>query len=187
MASRGSTEDQKREVTKVAETLFGVPFGTSQVIGETLERATPEIEFGDPQVIQALRATIDGEAIPSESYAAFREHPLASWIESAFGVRAEEGTRRLVRQAPRRLEGEDSSVVELARLTSTADPSRCANVLRRFLLKGAELRASTSRRFGCPTAPVAVEPCYPTYSGSSSANLWFLGVHGSFGRSCPDP
>jgi hypothetical protein len=36
MASSGSTEDQKREVTKVAQTLFGVPFDTSQVIGETL-------------------------------------------------------------------------------------------------------------------------------------------------------
>jgi ATP-dependent helicase YprA (DUF1998 family) len=46
MASSGSTEDQKREVTKVAQTLFGVPFDTSQVIGESLERATPEIDFG---------------------------------------------------------------------------------------------------------------------------------------------
>ena len=43
MASGGSTDDQKREVAKVANMLFGVPFEVSQVIGETLERATPEI------------------------------------------------------------------------------------------------------------------------------------------------
>src|SRR3990170_4836313 len=55
MASGGSTEEQKREVAKVAQTLFGVPFDASQVIGETLERATPEADFGDQQVIRALR------------------------------------------------------------------------------------------------------------------------------------
>ena len=76
----------------------------------------------------------------------FRIHPLASWIESTFGVRAEEGTGRLIRQAPRRLQGEDSAAEELARLTST-DSAKCAAVLRRFLLKGCELRRSESSRF----------------------------------------
>ena len=47
MASGGTTEDQKREVAKVAQTLFGVPFDASQVIGETLERATPEVDLAD--------------------------------------------------------------------------------------------------------------------------------------------
>ena len=45
MASGGSVEEQKREVAKVAETLFGVSFDASQVIGERLERATPEIDL----------------------------------------------------------------------------------------------------------------------------------------------
>lgn len=146
MASGGSTEDQKREVAKVAETLFGVLFETSLVIGETLERATPEIDLGDGKVVQALRTAIETKASPPENYEAFRVHPLSSWIKSTFGVRAEEGTGRLVRQTPRRVDGEDSAAEELARLTSTDDPS-CADVLRRFLLKGAELRASTSSRF----------------------------------------
>jgi ATP-dependent helicase YprA (DUF1998 family) len=138
MASGGSTEDQKGEVTKVAQT---------QVIGETLERATPEVDLGDRQVIEALRATVAARESPPESYEAFRVHPLASWIESTFGVRAEEGTGRLVRQEPRRVHGEDSAAEELARVTSTADPAPCVDVLRRFLLKGSELRASTSSRF----------------------------------------
>lgn len=146
MASGGSSEKQKQAVAGVAQKLFGVPFEVSQVIGETLERATPEINFRDEQVIQALRETIEKDAPPPESYDAFRLHPLASWIESAFGVCAENGTGQLVRQAPRRLQGKDSAAEELALLTST-DPTLSASVLRRFLIKGSDLRRNESSRF----------------------------------------
>lgn len=151
MASEGTTDDQKIEVAKAAQTLFGVPFAASQVIGESLERATPELDYSDDQVLEALRATIRSGAAPPEDYDGFRLHPLASWIESTFGVRAEEDTGQLIRQAPRRLEGEvledqKSAAAELAEVTST-DPEQCAAVLRRFLLKGSTLRSSASSRF----------------------------------------
>lgn len=146
MASGGSTEDQKREVAKVAQMFFGIPFDASQVIGETLERATPEVNFTDAQVIQTLREVIETDALPSENYDDFHIHPLAAWIESTFGVKAEDGTGRLIRQVPRRLQGKDSAAEELASLTST-DPLKAAKVLRRFLLKGSELRRSASSRF----------------------------------------
>ncbi|MEW6363708.1 MAG: DEAD/DEAH box helicase [Acidobacteriota bacterium] len=146
MVSGGPVEQQRLEVAKVAQTLFGVPFDASQIVGETLERATPEADFSDQQVIQALRETIETDASPPATYDEFRLHPLAAWIESTFGVRAEGGSERLVRQAPRRLQGEGSAAEELATLTSTS-PSQCAAVLRRFLLKGSELRSSASSRF----------------------------------------
>lgn len=146
MASGGSTDDQKREVAKVANMLFGVPFDSSQVIGETLERATPEANFGSTAMVQSLRETIQVDAPAPEDYEAFRVHPLASWIETVFGVRAEEGTGRLLRQSPRRLQGLDSAADELGRLTST-DPTKCATILRQFLLKGSQLRRSASSRF----------------------------------------
>src|ERR1019366_6505270 len=95
MASGGSTEAQKLEVAKVAQTLFDVPFDGTQVIGETLERATPEIDSSDPGVIQTIRTAIETGASPPESYAEFRGHALASWIESIFGVCTEEETRRV--------------------------------------------------------------------------------------------
>jgi ATP-dependent helicase YprA (DUF1998 family) len=135
MASGGSTEAQKRDVAAVAQTLFGVPFDGRQVIGETLERATPEIDLTNKNVIEAVRATIETGAPPPDTYSEFRSHPLASWIESTFGVRTEETTGRIVRQAPRRLDGENSAVEDLAQLTST-DPLRCSAVLREFLLRG---------------------------------------------------
>jgi len=146
MASGGSTEAQKIAVAKVAQTVFGVPFDGTQVIGETLQRATPEIDFSDQAVIQAICTAIETGASPPESYEEFRAHPLSSWIESTFGVRTEEETRRVVRQAPRRLQGKDSAVEDLAGLTST-DPLQCLAVLRQFLLKGSELRQNESSRF----------------------------------------
>jgi very-short-patch-repair endonuclease len=66
-------------------------------------------------------------------------------------VREEEGSKSLIRQAPRRLQGDEienqkSAASELAELTGT-DPERCAAVLRLFLLHGAGLRRSESSRF----------------------------------------
>lgn len=145
MASGGSTDDQKREVAKVAETLFGVPFDSTQVIGETLERATPEIDFSNAAVIGTMRTAIETGAVP-DGYDEFRSHPLASWIESTFGVRGENGTGRLIRQAPRRLQGDDSAAEELAAITST-DVNRCVAVMRQFFLTGSLLKRSESSRF----------------------------------------
>ncbi|MCL4502400.1 MAG: DEAD/DEAH box helicase [Deltaproteobacteria bacterium] len=146
MVSGGTFEEQKREVAQVARTLFGIPFDASQIIGETLERATIEVDFKAQPIIKQLQETIEAEEAPPHNYDDFSNHLLASWIESTFGVRAEEDTGRLVRQPPRRLQGEDSAAEELARLTST-DSVRCEGVLRQFLLKGCELRRSESSRF----------------------------------------
>lgn len=146
MAGGGSSEDQKQEVAKVAKTLFGVPFDVSQVIGETLERATPEINPKDPSIIQTLRDTVATDAPSPEDYEAYSRHPMASWIESTFGVRAEDGGGRLIRQNPRAIQGPRSAAEELALLTSS-DPAHCASVLRRFLVKGSELRRNESSRF----------------------------------------
>jgi ATP-dependent helicase YprA (DUF1998 family)/very-short-patch-repair endonuclease len=151
MTSAGTSEEQKREVAKVGEALFGVSFETQQVISETLERATPEFTTPDAQTVQVLRSTIESDSPPPADYESFRQHPLASWIESTFGVRAEEGTGRLIRQLPRRLQGEEienqqSAAAELAALTET-ESARCTIVLRRFLLQGATLRRSASSRF----------------------------------------
>jgi hypothetical protein len=151
MASGGSWQQQREEVARVAQLLFGVEFGTDQVIGETLERATPVVEAADSTLIKTIRATIATAAQLPDDYEAFRWHPFASWIESTFGVREEPETKRLVRQIPRRIEGDpiegqESAAAELARLTGIG-AKQCAAELRRFLLKGALLHRSESSRF----------------------------------------
>ena len=110
MASGGSSEEQRREVAKVSQALFGVDFTPEQVIGETLERATPEIDPADPSTRNAIRAAIVSDEEPPSDYESFRAHPLASWIESTFGVREEAGTGKLLRQTPRRLGGDVEAV-----------------------------------------------------------------------------
>ena len=147
MASAGTSDDQKRAVARVAETLFGTPLEPSQVIGETLERSTPEIDCHDPAILARLRETITGGEPAPDDYNTFRQHPLASWIESTFGVRTEAATGRLIRQAPRPLRGEDSAGAELARLVGTADESGCAAVIQNFLLRGASLFRTPSSKF----------------------------------------
>ena len=152
MASGGSSEDQRVEVAKVSQSLFGVDFTPEQIVGETLERATPEIDVSDPLAKDAIRAALTSGDGPPPDYEAFRSHPLSSWIESTFGVREEAGTGRLLRQVPRRLEGgpaeerQSSAAVEFSALAG-ADPERCAQVLREWLLQGSMLYRNQSSRF----------------------------------------
>lgn len=146
MASEGTSLDQKRNVAEVAQTLFGVSVDHSQIIGETLERATPELDLSDKEVIKKLSDAIISEDPAPADYQAFRSHSLSSWIESVFGVQTEPETGRLIRQPPRKLRGEESAASELATLTST-DPKQCYQVLRNFLIQGSELRQTESSPF----------------------------------------
>lgn len=151
MATGGTSVEQENAVASVAQTFFSIPFDRSQVIGETLERATPEINLEDQQVLDSIKETVVSTANPPVSYQEFKSHPLTSWIESVFGVCAEAATGRLIRQQPRRLEGgeitgEISAANELAQMTST-EPADCAKTLRQFLLRGSEIRRSESSRY----------------------------------------
>lgn len=146
MASEGTSLYQKKEVAKVAQTLFGTSIDATQVIGETLERATPERSFDDVQTRGKLVEAVASAAPPPEVYEDFCAHPLASWIESTFGVKTEPETGRFIRQAPRQLEGEESASAELCALTGI-DRKQCEHVLRNFLMKGSTLRRSESSRF----------------------------------------
>jgi len=144
MASGGSSEDQRIEVAKVSRALFGVDFTAEQIVGETLVRATPEFDPEDPSIRDAIRAAVTSGDGPPDDYEAFRGHPLASWIESTFGVREESDTGKLLRQVPRRLEGgplegRESAAAELSEFVGD-NPERCAEVLREWLLHGSKLR-----------------------------------------------
>ena len=153
MASGGSSDEQKLEVAKTSQSLFGVAFTPEQIVSETLERATPEIDLSDPPrpVRDDIRNAIASDDAPPVDYEVFRGHPLTSWIESTFGVRQEAGTGRLLRQVPRRLEGEPldgrpSAAAELSERTGV-DTESCARVLRSWLLQGSNLRRTESSRF----------------------------------------
>ncbi|MEU1288855.1 protein kinase [Kitasatospora sp. NPDC005856] len=97
MSTEGSWEEQQREVAKVAGRLFGTTILPRRVIGETLVRATEEPPATVP--VERLRAV----AAP-RGYEALTKDPLARWIESRFGLEREEGTGRLRRRSPGKIE-----------------------------------------------------------------------------------
>ena len=159
LSSDGSNKDQQHEVARVAEMFFGTSFSSDQVIGETLERATPEADFTNGDTVKALRTSIQENEEPPADYDSFQSHPLASWIESTFGIQSESGSDKLVRQQPRRLEGghiggQRSASEELAELTD-APVEDCATILRRWLMSGSEARKDEYSRFPHFRIPLA--------------------------------
>ena len=151
MASDGTSEQQREAVANVSQTLFGVTFTPEQVIGETLERATPEEDRSDGTVKAQVHDAIVSGAAPPTSYELFCAHPLASWIESTFGIRKEVETGRLIRQTPQRLtgrpyDGKDSAADELAEFAD-AESDQCAYALREWLKQGTHVYRDDSSRF----------------------------------------
>ena len=111
MASGGTRAEQRRVVAGVASRLFGADITADRVIGETLERAT------DPQAVADV--SVMAEAVkqpPPTEFNELQAHPLASWIESTFGLTTDPDDGFLVRQTPTTV---TAAAEQLAELTAT--------------------------------------------------------------------
>ncbi len=133
LGGAGSYEERQTAIASVAGRIFGTTVHPEDVIGETLRRVTPERATDDPGFVAQLRDAVADEASPPPAaYAEFVASPLASRLESTFGIRRD-GAGRLERQNPRSIDGDGGAASELAALTAT-DPERCAAAIRRWLL-----------------------------------------------------
>lgn len=133
MASGGTEAERKQTVARVATRLFGAEVTPDRVIGETLVRATPAATASGSELAAAVDANITQGA---RSYDQFTADPLASWVETTFGLEVEEGTSRLMRRPPTTL---PQAAAELAALTHL-DTDRCATALRNVLREGSTVR-----------------------------------------------
>ena len=133
MASGGSTIDQKRTVADVASRLFGSVVIPEHVIGETLARATAADAHQD---ISALTKAVTSGYLPDE-FNELAASPLASWIETTFGLRTEEVTGQLIRQVPRRLR--EHAAPALSGLTGLPVQD-CYDAIQNALMKGSRVR-----------------------------------------------
>ncbi len=134
LGGRGNYDERRVEVARVASLMFGAEVRPEDVIGETLQRATPERDPGDPAFVAELRATLTTrDRQPPTSYSGFVADPVSSWIESVFGVTREAGTGRLVRSEPRSLRGERGAASELSRLTGVGE-DQCTSAIQQWLL-----------------------------------------------------
>jgi hypothetical protein len=134
LAGPGSLAEQKVEVASVASRLFGVAVDPACVIGETLRRSSAERDYWDVAVKHDLVASVKDYREPS-GLRQFYDHPLSSWIETAFGLEREESSGLLKRRKPRGIEGEGGAAKDLADLCGLPE-DRCAEVIRRHLLSG---------------------------------------------------
>ncbi len=133
LAGAGTFDEQRREVARIASLVFGDTVEPGNVIGETLRRAT----VPTPADAEALRARIGDE--PPSDYDAFLADPLASWIETTFGLAVEGETGRLVRATPRPILGEDGAAGLLADITGRS-VDECAAAIERTLMQGYRIR-----------------------------------------------
>lgn len=133
MASGGSTLDQKRTVAEVATRIFGSSVVPEHVIGETLTRATAADTGLDAA---ALARAVRSGYLPDD-YAGLAASPLASWIETTFGLATEDWTGLLIRQVPRRLR--EHAAPALSGVTGLPVQD-CHDAIQRALLKGAQVR-----------------------------------------------
>lgn len=88
MASAGSPDDKKAEVAKVANILFGKPFGISQIVNEYLETCTLGKVFSVTEIQAAVNSGID-TAWDEEI---FIRHPVTNWLELNIALKNNHGT-----------------------------------------------------------------------------------------------
>ena len=127
MASEGTPEQRRTIVAQVATRLFGAEVTPNRVIGETLVRATTQIEPDEA----ALAAAVSNPDLPAE-YADLAAHPLAGWAETTFGLDVDPLSGHLIRRAPTTV---TAAATELATLTDHPVDA-CGRALRAVLQAG---------------------------------------------------
>ncbi|WP_433803399.1 DEAD/DEAH box helicase [Actinomycetospora sp. CA-084318] len=132
LAGPGTDLEQRNEVARLANRIFGTEIGPDNVVGETLQRATQ----GIPTTDQLRQRVTDG---PPGDFEALRTDPLASWVETTFGLEPREG--RLVRRKPIRLGQAARDLHE----TTGVDEAVAREAIRKTLLTGSEVRDRAGR------------------------------------------
>ena len=134
MASEGTSQRRRRTVADVAFQIFDIPVAAENVIGETIIRATAE----DAGPVTPAR--IAAPAAPAD-YANLVRDPLASWVETAFGLdRDDEG--KLARRVPTTVQ---RAARDLAAQVGE-DEDECEKALQRTLQAGSRARDPRSGR-----------------------------------------
>jgi ATP-dependent helicase YprA (DUF1998 family)/very-short-patch-repair endonuclease len=133
MGTGATFADIKRDVADVATRLFGAPVLEDHVIGERLRRITTDIHEDDPKIAAqlAIRVKDPSFEIPS-SFDAFCQDPMASWVETTFGLENENGSDHLKRASPK-------TIIQAGKQLSQKlglDESACATAIQRWLLHG---------------------------------------------------
>ena len=133
IAGAGTFEEQRNEVAQVATKLFGDIVNPENVIGETLKRATPDVDFSKTEHLKELTERVNNsEKKPPTKHDDFINDPLSVWIESTFGVTKDKNIDRLIRSKPMSITGEDGAAKKLSKLTNIPI-ERCIEAIQEAL------------------------------------------------------
>ena len=136
LSTEGTYEERRQHLAEVSSRLFGADVRPEDVIGETLERVTPDRDASEPGYKEALAGAV-AAARPPDTFDDLATDPLSSWIETTFGVSFEEG--RLVRAVPPAIDGARGPPP--SSLRSPVPARRLGeHALRAYLLAGHEVR-----------------------------------------------
>ena len=129
MKTDGTASERRAAVAAVASRLFAARVPGSNVIEETLERAT------DPAATRSsvrplLGAAIDAGVPADLEDAALRTHPLAIWVETVMGMYHAAEEKKWRRAPPLTL----TEAREQLSADAGRPPEVCGEVLKRFLL-----------------------------------------------------
>lgn len=133
-----SSDGDENAVASVASTLFGIPISPDDVIGETLERVTPE-----EKIIDTIRADLPAAVARKEfawgwDFEKFRHDPLAIWVELTLGIEYPDGDKV---QPLRRARPKSLSDAACLLSRDAACPSQQAREgLLRFLIAANDIR-----------------------------------------------
>ena len=133
MGTGATFADIERDVAAVATRMFGATVSADHVIGERLRRITPDIQADDPNFTEQLSIRVKDTRfeIPS-SFDAFCRDPMASWVETTFGLEHEYGTQYLKRANPKTVRQAGKQLSGQTGLDETA----CIAAIQRWLLHG---------------------------------------------------
>jgi ATP-dependent helicase YprA (DUF1998 family) len=99
-----------------------------------LRRVTEEYDFNAPLQRQRLSQRVrDHSEEPPTDFETFRTDPLASWIESTFGLTSEDETQRLKRATPTSISGEQGAAKRLAELLGVPE-EQCRIAIEKTLM-----------------------------------------------------
>jgi ATP-dependent helicase YprA (DUF1998 family) len=159
LATQGNHSDQRAAIADIATTVFGSEVKPDDVIGETLRRATPDLDIEAPDALEALRTRLrDGHHDEAQDFESFVADPLSSWVESTFGVRRTGSDEQLARREPQPIKGPDGAAAPLSALTGI-DVDRCAAAISRPSTPHPPTPRSPTSNPPAPTGPGQSEPC----------------------------
>jgi ATP-dependent helicase YprA (DUF1998 family)/very-short-patch-repair endonuclease len=133
LAGPGTKDEQRQQVAELATRIFGVGIPATNIVGETLRRATS----GDADAA-ALR---DRLAQPiATTWAELQSDPLAVWTEQHFGLKTDD-EGKLARRPPSKL---SDTAHKLHEETGVSEET-CRARLQELLLSGSRVRDPQDR------------------------------------------